>query len=279
MSDQVPAVTGKKFRPDYARRLRRKQPSPHDLWHLDEVVINIAGKKHWLWRAVDQDGYVLDEIVQSRRNYQGRKTRADPALEEAGYRTQAHDHRQTATLWGSQTPSHAGRRAPIAQGFKHSCGELASTASKARTSDADLPIPGWSAGFCLDLLRPKKSIRATPLKESRITNSRSPSASHGGMESCDGGACLKSVKGESLHLHQVEVTSPYLGKLVWNRCSYVKDPRTGKRVARPNRVSQWERMQVPDLRIISDDLWQATKRRQEIVTFAISPEWSARSLA
>ena len=59
---------GKKFGRDYARRLRRKQASPHDVWHLDEVVISIAGKKHWLWRAVDQHGYVLDEIVQSRRN-------------------------------------------------------------------------------------------------------------------------------------------------------------------------------------------------------------------
>jgi putative transposase len=59
---------GRKFGSDYARRLCRKQPSPNDDWHLDEVVISIAGKKHWLWRAVDQDGYVLHEIVQSRRN-------------------------------------------------------------------------------------------------------------------------------------------------------------------------------------------------------------------
>jgi putative transposase len=64
---------GKKFGPKYARRLRRKQPSPKDIWHLDEVVISIAGKKHWLWRAVDQDGYVLDEIVQSRRNTKAAK--------------------------------------------------------------------------------------------------------------------------------------------------------------------------------------------------------------
>jgi putative transposase len=63
----------KKFGPAYARRLRRKRPSPNDVWHLDEVVINIAGKKHWLWRAVDQDGYVLDEIVQSRRNTKAAK--------------------------------------------------------------------------------------------------------------------------------------------------------------------------------------------------------------
>ena len=59
---------GKKFGPDYARRLSRKKPSGNDVWHLDEVVITIADRKHWLWRSVDQDGYVLDEIVQNRRN-------------------------------------------------------------------------------------------------------------------------------------------------------------------------------------------------------------------
>ncbi|WP_457094201.1 IS6 family transposase [Microvirga sp. P5_D2] len=57
-----------KFGPAYARRLKRKTPSRRDIWHLDEVVVTIAGQKHWLWRAVDQDGYVLDEIVQTRRN-------------------------------------------------------------------------------------------------------------------------------------------------------------------------------------------------------------------
>ena len=57
-----------KFGRDYARRLRRKKPGLRDIWHLDEVVVTIAGKKHWLWRAVDQDGYILDEIVQTRRD-------------------------------------------------------------------------------------------------------------------------------------------------------------------------------------------------------------------
>ena len=55
--------------------------------------------------------------------------------------------------------------------------------------------------------------------------------------------------------------------MMWNRCSYVKAARTGKRVARHNPVSQWERMAVPDLRIVSDDLWQVAKRRQDAVTF------------
>jgi putative transposase len=57
-----------KFGPDYARRLKRKRPNRRDIWHLDEVVVTIAGQKHWLWRAVDQDGYVLDEIAQTRRD-------------------------------------------------------------------------------------------------------------------------------------------------------------------------------------------------------------------
>lgn len=64
---------GKKFGSAYAQRLRRKPPRPTDTWHLDEVVITIAGKKHWLWRAVDQDGYVLDEIVQGRRDIKAAK--------------------------------------------------------------------------------------------------------------------------------------------------------------------------------------------------------------
>jgi hypothetical protein len=57
-----------KFGQEFARRLKRKRPSRGDIWHLDEVVVSIAGKTHWLWRAVDQEGYVLDEILQTRRD-------------------------------------------------------------------------------------------------------------------------------------------------------------------------------------------------------------------
>lgn len=56
----------RKFGPDCAGRLRRKQPSRNDIWHLVEAATAIAGKKRRLWRAVDQEGYVLDEIVQTR---------------------------------------------------------------------------------------------------------------------------------------------------------------------------------------------------------------------
>jgi putative transposase len=57
-----------KFGQEFANQIRRRLPVAGDKWHLDEVVIAIAGRKHWLWRAVDQNGVVLDVLVQSRRN-------------------------------------------------------------------------------------------------------------------------------------------------------------------------------------------------------------------
>ena len=74
----------KKFSADYARRLWRKLPGRNDVWHLDEVVISIGGKRHWLWCAVDQDGYVLDEIVQSRRNTKAAKRLLTQLLQKQG---------------------------------------------------------------------------------------------------------------------------------------------------------------------------------------------------
>src|SRR3954452_8343273 len=56
-----------------ANQIRRRLPGPGDKWHLDEVCLMIRGKKHWLWRAVDQDGVVLDVLVQSRRDKQAAK--------------------------------------------------------------------------------------------------------------------------------------------------------------------------------------------------------------
>jgi putative transposase len=57
-----------KFGQTYANELRRRRPRPGDKWHLDEVFIKINGKTQYLWRAVDQDGNVLDILVTSRRD-------------------------------------------------------------------------------------------------------------------------------------------------------------------------------------------------------------------
>ncbi|MCP1222329.1 recombinase family protein [Acetobacter orientalis] len=57
----------------------------------------------------------------------------------------------------------------------------------------------------------------------------------------------------------------YIGRLVWNRQRYVKDPSTGKRVSRLNPESEWVLTDVPELRIVDDALWQATKARQSVI--------------
>ena len=63
--------------------------------------------------------------------------------------------------------------------------------------------------------------------------------------------------------------SLYVGRLEWNRCSYIKDPRTGRRVARPNPQELWEIVEVPALRIVDDDVWHAAKLRQSDTSFEI----------
>ena len=62
-----------RFGTHFAACIRRDRPCPTDKWHLDEVVIPINGVKHWLWRAVDANGDVLDILVQTRRNAKAAK--------------------------------------------------------------------------------------------------------------------------------------------------------------------------------------------------------------
>jgi len=61
----------------------------------------------------------------------------------------------------------------------------------------------------------------------------------------------------------------YIGRLVWNRQRFVKDPETGNRVGRVNPESEWIVKEVPDLRIIDDDLWHAAKQRQQRTRHAV----------
>jgi putative transposase len=63
----------RKFGQQYANQLRRRRPQPGYKWHLDEAFVSIHGKRHYLWRAVDQVGYVLDILVQRRRDKQAAK--------------------------------------------------------------------------------------------------------------------------------------------------------------------------------------------------------------
>ena len=64
----------------------------------------------------------------------------------------------------------------------------------------------------------------------------------------------------------------YIGKLVWNRLRYIKDPDTGRRVSRLNPESEWVVQEVPELRIIDDEVWAAVKERQNRLAYEPASE-------
>jgi len=81
-----------KFGREYSNRIRRRAPARGGKWHMDEVVITIRGKKHWLWRAVDQQGFVLDVLVQNRRDRTAAQRLMRKLLKKVGQSAQRHDY-------------------------------------------------------------------------------------------------------------------------------------------------------------------------------------------
>ncbi len=75
----------RKFGQQYANQLRRRRPRPGDKWHIDEVFLTIKGERHYLWRAVDQEGNVLDILVQRRRDKTAAKKFFRKLLKELMY--------------------------------------------------------------------------------------------------------------------------------------------------------------------------------------------------
>ena len=100
-----------KFGQDFANQVRRRLPCPGDKWHLDEVRIKIAGKKHWLWRAVDQDGTVLDVLVQSRRDKRAAKRLLRKLLKRQG--------RTPRVMVTDKLASHPAARKELMPGVEH----------------------------------------------------------------------------------------------------------------------------------------------------------------
>jgi putative transposase len=82
-----------KFGPMMARRLRQRRPCPSDRWHFDEMVVRIAGKRMYLWRAVDHEGEILDVLVQRRRDKRAAPEAHAQAAAKAGLRDEDSGHR------------------------------------------------------------------------------------------------------------------------------------------------------------------------------------------
>ena len=103
-----------KFGQSFANQIRRRLPAAGDKWHLDEVVISIAGRKHWLWRAVDQHGVVLDILVQSRRNAKAAKRLLRKLLKKQGSAPRVMITDKLASYAAAKRDGHARCRASAA---------------------------------------------------------------------------------------------------------------------------------------------------------------------
>ena len=102
-------------------------------WHLEEVVLKIAGKKHYLLGALGAEhGVVLDVLVQSRRDKKAAKRLLRKLLKRQCPGAWAHDHGQAGFIWRSEEGDHARRRAPPAQGAQQPGGKLARQPTRRR---------------------------------------------------------------------------------------------------------------------------------------------------
>ncbi|MEJ7609000.1 MAG: IS6 family transposase [Bryobacteraceae bacterium] len=95
-----------KFGQSYAAKLKRRRPKVGDKWHLDEVLLKINGVQHYLWRAVDQHGTVIDILVQPKRDrLAAMRFFASFCVQLDG--VPRDHHRQAPKLWDAEAIGHA----------------------------------------------------------------------------------------------------------------------------------------------------------------------------
>jgi putative transposase len=154
----------RKYGPQYARCLKRKPPSQTDIWYLDDVASGIAGKKHWLWQADDQDGCVLDENIQSPRSTKAAKRLLTRLLQRQGMKPKriiTDKLRSFGAARANVMPNveHRSHKVPNNRGR-----ELACAAVKTGAYDATISISRSPSAFRLDLFRSHESLRPSPLE-------------------------------------------------------------------------------------------------------------------
>lgn len=116
VSHQTIRSWAEKFGRSFAGHIRKRSAGRlGDKWHLDELVITIAGKKHRLWRAVDQEGFVLDVLVQSRRNTKAAKLLMRKLLKRQG--------RSPRVMITDKLGAYGAAKSTIMPGVEHRCHE------------------------------------------------------------------------------------------------------------------------------------------------------------
>ena len=141
-----------KFGPTIARGLQSRQARPGRVWHLDEVQVAIRGQRWWLWRAMDEHGVVLEEILQPRRDRKAAKWLIRHLLKTAGCRPKRIVTDKLACLSRGRARDGARPRAPGTQGAQQPRREQPSVVPITREGDAGPSLTGRAAAFRLEAL-------------------------------------------------------------------------------------------------------------------------------
>ena len=176
------------FGADYARTLRHRRGRQGDTWHLDELFVTLNGRLQYLWRAVDEDGDVLDILVQSRRNRRAAVRFFRKLLKTPRLCPSSTDHRQASQLPGSVPwrdavggPLHGSVCEQPRRG-------LAPTDATTGTPDASLQVGRPSTTLRVG---PRRGPESVPRGSTPVTRSApSPTANPGVRRVGSGDVCL-----------------------------------------------------------------------------------------
>ena len=167
---------------------RRRRGPQGDTWHLDELFVTLNGRQQYLWRAVDEDGDVLDILVQSRRNRRAAARFFRKLLKRQRCVPRRLIHRQAPQLPGRLPHYDAIGGAPYGPVCEQPSRSLTSTNPAARAADARLQVTGTSLTLCRRAWRRAESLprRST----SPTSDSPSPAPNAGICRMGDGDVCL-----------------------------------------------------------------------------------------
>jgi len=115
-------------------------PGPESEWHMDEMFLKINGRDHYLWRAVDQDGNVLDILVQSSRNKKAAKRFFLKLLKGLRYVPRVIITDKLKSYGVAKALDHVRSGAPPAQGIEQPSGEFAPADQSTRESNAQIQV-------------------------------------------------------------------------------------------------------------------------------------------
>ena len=137
-----------KFGPIIAKNLRAIRPKPHSRWHLDEMMISIAGRQMYMWRAVDSEGEVLEILVQPQRDKAAALRLLRKLLRRQGFVPTVIVTDKLSILRSGASRNWLLWIARARTACQQSSGEFSSAASTTRTKDARLQINQVGSAFC-----------------------------------------------------------------------------------------------------------------------------------